>query len=79
MPFKNCCHVLIIQYAKNFRRSLSYRLYLAGTEGADSNTSSLQFEVTESLIQELIELAHKLRRLGVYEVDGKLFYDEDGL
>lgn len=52
---------------------------MAGTEGASSNTSPLDFEVTETLIQELIELAHKLRQLGVYEVDGKLFYDEDSL
>lgn len=52
---------------------------MAGTEGADSNTSPLDFEVTETLIQELIALAYKLRHLGVYEVDDKLFYVEDSL
>lgn len=54
-------------------------LLLAGTEGANSNTSPLEFEVTETLIQELVELAYKLRRLGVYEVGGKLYCDEDNL
>ncbi len=48
-------------------------------EGANSNIFTLDFEVTESLLQELIKLAHSMRRLGVYDVGGKLYYDEDSL
>ena len=51
---------------------------LAGTEGADANTIQLDFEVTDSLIQSMIDLAHELRRLGVRDVNGTLTYDEEG-
>lgn len=51
---------------------------MAGTEGADANTIQLDFEVTDSLIQSLIDLAHELRRLGVRDVNGTLTYDEEG-
>jgi len=52
------------------------RFYLAGTEGADSNTAPLDFEVTDSLIQSMVDLAHGMRRLGVRDIDGTLTYEE---
>ena len=51
---------------------------MARTEGVDANTIQLDFEVTDSLIQSLIDLAHGLRRLGVRDVNGTLTYDEEG-
>jgi len=50
---------------------------LAGTEGANSNTSVLEFEVTETMIQELAELSYKLRRLGIIDKDGEISYQGD--
>lgn len=54
-------------------------IILAGTEGANSNTLPPEFEVTDSLIQSLIDLAHGLRKLGVRDVNGKLTYEEGDL
>ncbi len=54
------------------------KIFLARTEGVDANTIQLDFEVTDSLIQSLIDLAHGLRRLGVRDVNGTLTYDEEG-
>lgn len=50
---------------------------LAGMEGVDSNTSVLEFEVTETIIHELAELARKLRRLGIVDRDGEISYERD--
>ena len=52
---------------------------LAGTEGADANTLLPDFEVTDSLIQSMIELARGMRKLGVRDVNGTLTYEEDNL
>ena len=60
-------------------RSLPQLHGLAGTEGADANTLLPDFEVTDSLIQSMIELARGMRKLGVRDVNGTLTYEEDNL
>jgi hypothetical protein len=52
---------------------------LAGTEGANANTLPLDFEVTDSLIQSMIELTRGMRKLGIRDVNGTLTYEEDNL
>lgn len=49
---------------------------LARWEGAVANTYPQHLEITDTLIQSLIDLAHNLRRLGVHDIDGKLIYEE---
>ena len=48
---------------------------MAGVEGVDSYTSVLEFEVTETMIQELTELSYKLRRLGIIDLGDELSYE----
>lgn len=48
---------------------------MAGTEGAFSNTLPSDFTITDSLIQSMIELAHSMRKQGVYYVNGVLVYE----
>jgi hypothetical protein len=45
--------------------------HLARTEGANSNTFPQDFEVTDSLIQSMIDLAFGLKHLGI-EVEENL-------
>lgn len=52
---------------------------MAGTEGANANTLPLDFEVTDSLIQSMIELTRGMRKLGIRDVNGTLTYEEDNL
>ena len=54
-------------------------LNLARWEGAVANTYPQHLEITDTLIQSLIDLAHSLRRLGVRDIDGKLTYEEGEL
>lgn len=52
------------------------KFHLARWEGANSNTYPQIIDVSDGLIQLLIELAQELRRLGIQDIDGNLTYEE---
>jgi hypothetical protein len=51
---------------------------LAGTECEVANTSTPVFVITDKTLRSIEKLVESLRKLGIKDVNGELFYDEEG-
>lgn len=50
---------------------------MAGTECEVTNTSTPVFVITDKTLRSIEKLVENIKQLGIKDVNGKLFYDEE--